>query len=159
MNEAKYTREPRGTLKEGETKEKKASVHADKLMNETTQGKAMREKFRTGKKDNSETKLEIKKRKQLQKQGRKKIYKDAAVSAKVHREVSQANQDNNAGVDAVNAGSQVAEGTERRLANYSKKLHARKQNKEAKAQAGAESTGGKEAAGASNAASKEMQKK
>ncbi len=157
MNEAKYTREPRGTLKEGEAKEKKASVHADKLMNETSQGKAMRAKFRTGKKDNSETKLEIKKRKQLQKQGRKKIYKDAAVSAKVHREVSQANQDNNAGVDAVNAGSQVAEGTERRLANYSKKLHARKQTKEAKAQA--EGTGGKEAAGASNAASREMQKK
>ena len=157
MNEEKYTREPRGTLKEGEAKEKKASVHADKLKNETSRGKAMRAKFRTGKKDNSETKLEIKKRKQLQKQGRKKIYKDAAVSAKVHHEISQANQDNNAGGDAINAGSQVAEGTERRLSNYSKKLHARKQSKEAKAQA--EGSGGKEAAGASNAASREMQKK
>ncbi len=159
MNEAKYTREPHGTLKEGEPKEKKSNAHAGKLKNETTQAKAMRAKFRTGKKDNSETKLEIKKRKQLQKQGRKKMYKDAALSAKAHRQVSEANQDNNVGVDAVNAGSQVAEGTERRLTGYAKKLHAKHQESKAEKTAiQAEAKGG-EAAGTTSAAAKEAQKR
>lgn len=156
MNNEKITRDPRGTLREGEPKEKKASVHADKLMNETTQAKAMRAKFRTGKADNSETKAEQMKRKKLQKQGRKKIYKDAALSAKAHRQVSEANQDNNAGVDAVNAGSQVAEGTTGRVTVYSRKLHERNRAREEKTHT---ESGRKEAAGTSNAASKEAQKK
>ncbi len=159
MDETKYTREPRGTLKEGEAKEKKSSTHANKLKNETTQAQAMRAKFRTGKADNSETKLEIKKRKKLQKQGRKKIYKDAALSAKAHRQVSEANQDNNAGVDALNAGSQVAEGTSNRLTVYGKKLHARHEASKAEKAAAQAEKGESEAAGTTSVAAREAQKR
>ena len=144
MNEGLYTRDPRGTIEEKE--QPKDRSHADKLKNDTSRAKAMRGKFRTGKADNRETKLEIKKRKKLQKQGRKKIYKDAAITAKVRNQVDKANEDNNAGGDAVSAGLLVADkvttetkyGSKIRSAKgetkngYSKKLHARAQKEETK---------------------------
>ena len=53
----------------------------DKLKNETSSGEAMRKKLRHGKKDNRMTQEEKKELSKLRAQGRKKAYKQAAVSA------------------------------------------------------------------------------
>ena len=84
MNEGIYTRDKgRSKKKVDRDKSNKKKAHAGKLKNETSQAEAMRKKLRTGKAGISETKEEIKKRKKLQKQGRKKMYADAAVSPKL----------------------------------------------------------------------------
>lgn len=147
MNENIYTRDPGGSRRRIEPEETtKKMTHADKLKNDTSRAKAMRGKFRTGKADNRETKLEIKKRKKLQKQGRKKIYKDAALTAKMRNQVDKANEDNNAGVDAISAGllvadnvtthsrysSKVKSGKKDEKKGYGTKLHGRAQKEEVK---------------------------
>ena len=110
MNEGIYTRDKgRSKAKKEPDYTAKKKSHAGKLKNETSQAEAMRKKLRTGKADISESAEAIKKRKKLQKQGRKKIYSDAAVSRTAHSQVDKANEDNNAGVDAVNSATEVVE--------------------------------------------------
>ena len=162
MDEEKITRDKSGSRKRedtGETAGKK--TFGKKLKNETSRAEAMRGKLRFEKADTKETVLEIKKKARMRAQGRKKSYSDLAVSAKIHNQVSEANEDNNAGVDAINAGSQIAErsiyrsklkdGKSNEEGGYSVKLHRRNQTEEAKLATESEKTG-------SNAASKELQK-
>ncbi|MBQ6409288.1 MAG: C40 family peptidase [Butyrivibrio sp.] len=110
MNEGIYTRDKgRSKAKKEPDYTAKKKSHAGKLKNETSQAEAMRKKLRTGKADISESAEAIKKRKKLQKQGRKKIYSDSAVSRTIHNQVDKANEDNNAGGDAVNSATEIAE--------------------------------------------------
>ena len=110
MNEGIYTRDKgRSKAKKEPDYTAKKKSHAGKLKNETSQAEAMRKKLRTGKADISESAEAIKKRKKLQKQGRKKIYSDASVSRTIHSQVDKANEDNNAGGDAVNSATELAE--------------------------------------------------
>ena len=165
MDEEKYTRDkgrPRNDADTGEPVRKK--TYGKKLKNETSQAEAMRGKLRFGKADNADTVVEIRKNAKLKKQGRKKSYSDMAVSAKVHNSIDEANEDNNAGVDAINAGSQLAEdglyrakmkgGKDTNESGYSVKLHKRNMSEEAKAGR----VKGESDKTASNAASREMQK-
>ncbi len=166
MNEEIYTRDPSWSHKRVEPEESiKKKTYGKKLKNETSQAEAMRGKLRFGKADTAESAAEIKKSAKLRKQGRKKSYKDMAVSAKVHHQVDEANEDNNAGVDAINAGSQTVEqglyrskvtaGKSADAGGYSEKLHERTHTEEAKA---ARLSKGVEGNASSNAISKEIQK-
>ncbi len=143
MNEGVYTRDTSKAKKRIEPEQvPKKKSHAGKLMNEASRAKYVRGKLRTGKADNSLSKEELKKQKKLQRQGRKKIYADAAASRTIHSQVSSHNEDNNAGVDAVNAGTELAEdlgygAKVRKLKNktengYSEKLHSRTVKQEVK---------------------------
>lgn len=143
MNEGIYTRDKgRSKAKKEPDYTAKKKSHAGKLKNETSQAEAMRKKLRTGKADISESAEAIKKRKKLQKQGRKKIYSDAAVSRTIHSEVDKANEDNNAGGDAVNSATELAEdlGYAAKMkeskssgkGGYSEKIHGRTETKNVK---------------------------
>ena len=143
MNEGIYTRDKgRSKVKKGPDSTAKKKSHAGKLKNETSQAEAMRKKLRTGKADISESAEAIKKRKKLQKQGRKKIYSDAAVSRTIHSQVDKANEDNNAGGDAVNSATELAEdlGYAAKMkelkssgkGGYSDKIHGRTETKNVK---------------------------
>lgn len=136
MNEGIYTRDKsRSKAKEAPKNNTKNIPHAGKLKNEASQAEAMRKKLRTGKADIAETKAVVKKKKQLQKQGRKKAYSDAAVSRTVHSQVDKANEDEKVGVDAVNSTTEVVEdlgyaakmkfqkGTDK--GGYAEKIHGR----------------------------------
>lgn len=110
MNEGVYTRDTskaKREIKPDQTPKKK--THAGKLKNEASRAEYARKKLRVGKADITMTKEEKEELKRLRKQGRKKIYADAVVSRSIHSEVSNQNEDNNAGVDAVNAGTEVAQ--------------------------------------------------
>jgi len=89
MDEEMYTREtsPKSSSKITETPEREmhGSSHSDKLKNETSAGESYRKKLRHGKKDNRLTKEEAKKARKQKRQGRKKIYKEAAISAKARQ--------------------------------------------------------------------------
>ncbi len=123
--------------------------HGDKLKNETSQAKAMRAKFRTGKADTSVTKAEAKKTAKLHAQGRKAAYKNAVLSGEVRRKFAEANEDESAGADAVNAGETIVEGgyysirakaaEAKKKAGYSQNLHASSQTKKAKGEVVAKS--------------------
>jgi len=143
MNEGIYTRDKgRSKVKKEPDSTAKKKSHAGKLKNETSQAEAMRKKLRTGKADISESAEAIKKRKKLQKQGRKKIYSDAAVSRTIHSQVDKANEDNNAGGDAVNSATELAEdlGYAAKMkepkssgkGGYSDKIHGRTETKNVK---------------------------
>ena len=136
MNDEIYTRDtgrPRNRVEPENTTKKR--THADKLKNETSQAKAMRGKLRTGKADTSETKFEIKQTAKLHKQGRKAARKNAAVSGELRHQMNEANEDQNAGGDAINAGSQAVEeglysakkkaGKSTDANGYGEKLHGR----------------------------------
>ena len=165
MDEEKYTRDKGGSRRRVEPEETtRTKTFGRKLKSETSQAQAMRGKLRTGKADTAETVIEISKKEKLHKQGRKKSYGDMAVSAKIHNSIDEANEDNNAGVDAINAGSQLAEdglyrakmkgGKDTNESGYSVKLHKRNLSEEAKAGR----VKGESDKTASNAASREMQK-
>ena len=143
MNEGIYTRDKgRSKAKKEPDYTAKKKSHAGKLKNETSQAEAMRKKLRTGKADISESAEAIKKRKKLQKQGRKKIYSDSAVSRTIHNQVDKANEDNNAGGDAVNSATELAEdlGYAAKMkelkssgkGGYSDKIHGRTETKNVK---------------------------
>ena len=143
MNEGIYTRDKgRSKAKKETDNTTKKKSHARKLKNEASQAEAMRKKLRTGKADISESAEAIKKRKKLQKQGRKKIYSDAAVSRTIHSQVDKANEDNNAGGDAVNSATELAEdlGYAAKMkelkssgkGGYSDKIHGRTETKNVK---------------------------
>ncbi len=136
MNDDIYTRDTGRTRNRVEPENTtKKRTHADKLKNETSQAKAMRGKLRTGKADTSETKFEIKQTAKLHKQGRKAARKNVAVSGELRHQMNEANEDQNAGGDAINAGSQVVEeglysakkkaGKSADANGYGEKLHGR----------------------------------
>ncbi|MBP8969941.1 MAG: C40 family peptidase [Lachnospiraceae bacterium] len=109
MNEEIYTRDKSAKRRVEPENQTQSRSHAGKLKNETSRAEAMRKKLRTGKADTAETKLEIKKTAKIHKQGRKAARKNAVVSGEIRRQLNEANEDQNAGGDAINAGSQVVE--------------------------------------------------
>jgi len=109
MNEGIYTRDKSAKRRVEPENQTKNRSHAGKLKNETSRAEAMRKKLRTGKADTSETKLEIRKTAKIHKQGRKAARKNAVVSGEIRHQLNEANEDQNAGGDAINAGSQVVE--------------------------------------------------
>lgn len=146
MDEEKLTRQARASHRrvepEAQTKEK---TYGSKLKNDTSRGEAMRKKFRTGKADTkAETLKEQKHRDKLRAQTKKKGAPKpiaAAVSARARSQFAEANQDDNAGGDAINAGSQAVENvlysakvkSHNKTSNgYGKKLHKKKHMEEAK---------------------------
>lgn len=164
MDEEKFTRQTRSSHRrvepEAQTKEK---TYGSKLKNDTSRGEAMRKKLRTGKADTAAETLKEKKHKeklraQTKKKGAPKPM-DAAVSAKAHSQFAEANQDENAGGDALNAGTQAVENVlysakvksfDKKSDGYGKKLHKKKHMEEVKAEGKVKE--------ASNATSKELQK-
>lgn len=109
MNEETYTRDKGAKRRVEPENQTQNRSHAGKLKNETSRAEAMRKKLRTGKADTAETKLEIKKTAKIHKQGRKAARKNAVVSGEIRHQLNEANEDQNAGGDAINAGSQVVE--------------------------------------------------
>ena len=109
MNEGIYTRDKSAKRRVEPENQTQSRAHAGKLKNETSRAEAMRKKLRTGKADTAETKLEIKKTAKIHKQGRKAARKNIAVNAEIRHQLNEANEDQNAGGDAIIAGSQVAE--------------------------------------------------
>ncbi len=97
--------------------EKKSTTKkmGDKLKNETTAAKAMRSKFRTGKKDNTLTKEEMRKEAKLHKQGRAKAYKEAAAkelarkTAGAARDEERYESGGNASGESIEAGVHAGE--------------------------------------------------
>ena len=107
MNEEKNLQHKSGSAdKATETGGKK---ERRRLKDETERSKAMKEKLRTGKAKHAESRQEAKKNAKTRAQGRKKIRAQQLTSAGIHHQVSQSNEDNNAGVDAVNTGTEIAE--------------------------------------------------
>ena len=145
MDEEKFTREAKSSRRriepEAQTKEK---TYGSKLKNDTSRNEAMRKKLRTGKADTAAEALKEKKHKdklraQTKKKGAPKPV-DAAISARVHSGFSEANQDENAGGDAINAGTQAVENGlysakvkshDKKTDGYGKKLHKKKKLEEA----------------------------
>lgn len=109
MNEGIYTRDKGAKRRVEPENQTQSRAHVGKLKNETSRAEAMRKKLRTGKADTAETKLEIKKTAKIHKQGRKAARKNAVVSGEIRHQLNEANEDQNAGGDAINAGSQVVE--------------------------------------------------
>ncbi|GAA4653710.1 CHAP domain-containing protein [Anaerocolumna aminovalerica] len=109
MNEGIYTRDKGAKRRVEPENQTKNRSHAGKLKNETSRAAAMRKRLRTGKADTAETKLEIKKTAKIHKQGRKAARKNIAVTSEIRHQLNEANEDQNAGGDAINAGGQVAE--------------------------------------------------
>ena len=72
MNEGIYTRDKSSKRRVEPENTARKKTHGDKLKNEQSRAKAMREKLRHGKADTAETKLEIKKTAKIHKQGRVK---------------------------------------------------------------------------------------
>jgi cell wall-associated NlpC family hydrolase len=126
MNESR-----KGTA-ESTGKEKQPSS-GDKLKNEASAGEAMRKKLRHGKKDNSLTKEEAVKKRKLQKQGRKKAFKEAAVVSGTRRQIVR-NEDENVGTSAMESALGASETAlyETRKNHYSNKLHEKKKQEEIK---------------------------
>ena len=132
MDEELYTRDsPKKSTRrrvepENTTKEKSMG---DKLKNETSAADSYRRKLRHGKADNRMTAEEARKLKKQRKQGRKKAYAEVAATQKVRNQISQANEDDNAGVDAIAYGMEVTEvvTTKVKDAHYSRKMHKRRE--------------------------------
>lgn len=167
MDEEKDTGKAKSTRRrvepEAETKEK---TYGKKLKNDTSRSEAMRKKLRTGKADTAaETLKEQKTKAKLRAQAKRKSAPkpaDAAVSAGVHNCFEEANQDESAAGDAINAGTQVTESAlysakvrshDKKSDGYSKKLFQKKHFEETEAL-----EKGKEASLASNKTSRELQK-
>ena len=109
MNEKLHKRNKSRTPVAEETSITAKNSYGRKLRGETAQSSALRSKFRGGKADTAISTKEIKKQAKMRKQGRKKSYADTILTAGIHHQVDIANEDNNAGVEAMNAGGQVVE--------------------------------------------------
>lgn len=127
----------------------------DKLKNETSSGEAMRKKLRHGKKDNRMTQEEKKELSKLRAQGRKKAYKQAAVSAEARKQVVR-NEDENVGTEAMDAALATAETGIYQVSSsrYSSKMYEKQHTRQLKEEKQAKSAGGE----GSNPKSKELQK-
>lgn len=132
MDEELFTRDsPKKSTRrrvepENTTKEKSMG---DKLKNETSAADSYRKKLRHGKADNRMTAEEARKLKKQRKQGRKKAYAEVAATQKVRNQISQANEDDNAGVDAIAYGMEATEVVTDKVkdAHYSRKMHKRRE--------------------------------
>lgn len=147
MDEEKLTRQARSSHRRVETEaQTKEKTYGSKLKNDTSRGEAMRKKFRTGKADTKAEMLkEQKHRDKLRAQTKKKGAPrplDAAVLARARSQFAEANQDDNTGGDAINAGFQAVENVlysakvkshNKKSNGYAKKLHKKKHMEEAKA--------------------------
>lgn len=168
MNEGIYTRDKSAKRRIEPENQTQSRAHAGKLKNETSRAEAMRKKLRTGKADTAETKLEIEKTAKIHKQGRKAARKNIAVNAEIRHQLNEANEDQNAGGDAIIAGSQAAEagiysikkkGGKGTDANgYSVKLH-RSKHGEAQGGTGAKNATVAEGDAAKHQAQKNLMKK
>ena len=168
MNEEIYTRDKSAKRRVEPENQTQSRSHAGKLKNETSRAEAMRKKLRTGKADTAETKLEIKKTAKIHKQGRKAARKNAVVSGEIRHQLNEANEDQNAGGDAINAGSQVVEngiysikkkgGKSADANGYSVKLH-RSRHGEAQGGTGAKNATVAEGDAAKHQAQKNLMKK
>ena len=105
MNEGIYTRDKGAKRRVEPENQTRNRSHAGKLKNETSRAAAMRKKLRSGKADTAESKLEIKKTAKIHKQGRKAARKNIAVNAEIRHQLNEANEDQNAGGDAIIGGS------------------------------------------------------
>lgn len=132
MDEELFTRDsPKKSTRrrvEPENTAKEKSM-GDKLKNETSAADSYRKKLRHGKADNRMTAEEAKKLKKQRKQGRKKAYAEVAATQKVRNQITQANEDDNAGVDAIAFGMEATEiaTTKVKDAHYSRKMHKRRE--------------------------------
>lgn len=131
MDEEKFTREKKSARSNRKTSGRTGTTQksmGDKLKNETTSGEAMRKKLRHGKADNIVSKEDAKNIRKVKRQGRKKIQRETAVSATTHNQISNSNEDNNAGTESLNRGTQAAEeGIYKAKQNhYSNRLHEKK---------------------------------
>lgn len=159
-------------MEEADKKKKKSSrvtsqkAPGEKLKTEESSREAVRKKLRYGKKDNSLTLEEQKKIKQLQTKGRKQVIAQAAVSHRTHNQISEKNEDENAGTEALNFGMESASVGMEMIAQgrYGQKLHQKQKGQEqerklqdAKKQEIKKQDAAK--ADGSNPASKAMQKK
>src|SRR5574344_1424522 len=158
MDEEKFTREKKSSRSNSKASGRTGTTQksmGDKLKNETTSGEAMRKKLRHGKADNIVSKEDAKNIRKVKRQGRKKIQRETAVSATTHNQISNSNEDNNAGTESLNRGTQAAEeGIYKAKQNhYSNRLH----EKKAADNIAEEETAKKGTS--SNAVSRELQKK
>jgi cell wall-associated NlpC family hydrolase len=87
----------------------RAKSQGEKLKSETSAKKAYGRKFRHGKKNTELTAEEKKKIKKLQVQGRHKMRRDIAENSAAHRQIDNANEDQNVGTEALNKGVETAE--------------------------------------------------
>lgn len=168
MNEEIYTRDKSAKRRVEPENQTQSRSHAGKLKSETSRAEAMRKKLRTGKADTAETKLEIKKTAKIHKQGRKAARKNIAVNAEIRHQLNEANEDQNAGGDAIIAGSQMADagiysikkkGGKGTAANgYSVKLH-RSKHGETQGGTGAKNATVAEGDAAKHQAQKNLMKK
>ena len=168
MNEGIYTRDKGAKRRVEPENQTKNRSHAGKLKNETSRAAAMRKKLRTGKADTAESKLEIKKTAKIHKQGRKAARKNIAVTSEIRHQLNEANEDQNAGGEAINAGSQVVEngiysikkkgGKSADANGYSVKLH-RSKHGEAQGGTGAKNATVAEGDAAKHQAQKNLMKK
>ena len=108
MDEGLYTRD-KGRSEEENSEPVKELKHGNKLRNEATQKKAMGEKFRTGRAVNTAVSIETGDKKRIMKQAAKKHNAEVIVSTQLDHQVDKANEDDNAGIDAVKAESRMAE--------------------------------------------------
>ncbi len=108
MDEGLYTRD-KGRSEEENSEPVKELKHGNKLRNEATQKKAMGEKFRTGRAVNTAVSVETGDKKRIMKQAAKKHNAEVIVSTQLDHQVDKANEDDNAGIDAVKAESRMAE--------------------------------------------------
>lgn len=134
MNEEKYTRDsakksPKRKQMDQENKTT-GKTHGDKLKNENSARRSYREKLRYDKKDNHLTEGEASKLRNMKKQGRRKIYKETAVTDTIRRAGIQ-NEDDNSGTDSLNAGIVVAEAEAGKIREHvqSKKYSAKIRNR------------------------------
>lgn len=97
----------------------------EKLKNEQSARKAVREKLRYGKKDNSLTLEQQKKLKAKQKKSQKLSNREAVAKRQFHEKLNEANEDDNVAVEAVSRGVEGAgiAGQKVRSDMYRKKLH------------------------------------
>lgn len=117
---------------ESPRKKKRSHAHAkqkprapgDKLKTETSAREAMRKKIRYGKARNGVTDAEKKQIRKKQVRGRRAIDRDRIVKASVHKEMDEANEDQNVGTKALNDSMATVDGAIEGLQRYrySKKL-------------------------------------
>ena len=147
-----FTRDKKPSRRIEPANETKQKTYSKKLKNDLSRSEAMRQKFRTGKADTSETIAEKKKKAKLRKQGKKHAKAKAVAASRVRSVAASQNEDQSAGFDAINSGMTITEGAiysakakarSKGKDGYGKKLHKKRYAEEAK-KAGATKEGASE---------------
>lgn len=114
----------RERAKKGSSGRDGRSSSGEKLKNETSARKAVRGKIRHGRPGADMTAEERRALRKRQVQGKKEFGSEMAVRDSLHREVSNADEDDNAGTEALNRGSETAENGASSAGNrlYAKRL-------------------------------------